>query len=178
MLRLLGFVLVTLVIAGCSSTKETSKAPGTAEATEATEDLKKYEGTFRPSDYEEQPERKTEHRDTHVNPDSAAAALEGPAVASEPVAGFRVQIFSSANIDQAKAKQSEAQSMFPAEWFYLEYDQPTYKIRAGNFLSRFEADRFGKILVEKGFPEAWTVPAKVFKNPPPPPSKEDTENPK
>ena len=177
-MRRLAIILVPFIIAGCSSTKQTTTESTTPEA---GEDLGKYEATFRPSDYDPEPAAEAKSHDAHTVRDSASSSELGPATPQEPVAGYRVQIFSSANIDEAKAKQLEAQSLFPAEWFYLEYDQPTYKIRAGNFLSRFEADRFAKLIAEKGFPEAWTVPEKVFKQPSPPPplpTKEEPANPK
>ena len=177
-MRRLAIILVPLIIAGCSSTKQTTTESATPEA---GEDLAKYEASFRPSDYDEEPAAAAKSHDVHTVHDTAASNAVGPTIPQEPVAGFRVQIFASTNIDVAKAKQLEAQALFPGEWFYLEYDQPTYKIRAGNFLSRFEADRFAKLIAEKGFREAWTVPEKVFKQPPPPPQlpvKEEPANPK
>jgi hypothetical protein len=85
------------------------------------------------------------------------------------VQGFRVQILSTASIDSANARLREAAEAFPSEWYYLEYDAPTYKVRAGNFLTKYEADRFAKQLIERGYKTAWTVPQRVYKNPPPPP---------
>lgn len=83
------------------------------------------------------------------------------------VQGFRVQLFSTSEIDQANAKKTQAEAAFPDEWFFVVYDQPTYKLRGGNFVNRSSADAFAKHLTENGFPDAWTVPEKIVKNPQP-----------
>ena len=90
--------------------------------------------------------------------------------------GFRVQIYSSTSIDEANAKVAEVQGILPMEWFYVVYDAPAYEIRAGNFLKRFDADKFVRQLSDRGYRDAWVVPEKVFKNPPPrPPSPEEDQ---
>jgi hypothetical protein len=81
------------------------------------------------------------------------------------VQGFRVQVFSSTSIDAVRTKREEFESLFPEEWFYVEHHAPSYKLRAGNFLNRFEADRFARTLADQGYTEAWAVPEKVFKSP-------------
>ena len=83
------------------------------------------------------------------------------------VQGFRVQLFSTPEIDEANAKKAQAEAAFPDEWFFVVYDQPTYKVRGGNFVNRSAADAFAKHLTQKGFPDAWTVPEKIVKNPRP-----------
>lgn len=83
------------------------------------------------------------------------------------VQGFRVQLFSTPQIDEANAKKAKAEAAFPDEWFFVVYDAPTYKLRGGNFVNRAGADAFAKHLTEKGFPDSWTVPEKIVKNPRP-----------
>jgi hypothetical protein len=105
--------------------------------------------------------------------------VSAPAVpVPDQAPGYRVQLISTTSIDEAKARKLYAESLFPAEWFYLQYDPPTYKIRAGNFLIRFDADRFRSQAVERGFAGAWVVPEHVFKNPPPPPAHDALPKPK
>lgn len=82
------------------------------------------------------------------------------------VQGYRVQVYSTQDIDLARAKKEELELLIPEDWFYLEYDPPAYKIRGGNFLTRLDADRYVRILVEKGFANSWPVPARVYKSPP------------
>jgi hypothetical protein len=158
-------VFAALFMGGCASTRmpaeKAKETPG--------ERMRRFEADFRPSDYDRTPEREpgaVEGR-SEAPVDSTPAPVTAPAPEQEP--GFRIQIFSTTSIDEANARKAVAEEQFPNEWFYLEYDQPTYKIRAGNFRTRFAAERFLDQLTEKGFPGAWVVPEKVFKNPPPPP---------
>jgi len=157
-----GFLL--LFFAGCEASKE-AQAP--AERRSFAEELRSYEETFRPSDYD--PDQGTAMQ--KASPGGSDSTRQDMTVASaspEMIQGFRVQLYSSTSIDEAEAKKKEAEDLFPAEWFYLEFDSPTYKVRAGNFQNRFEADRLAKQLADKGFPNSWTVPERVFKKPSPP----------
>ena len=131
--------------------------------------LRGYESDFRPSDYD--PDVRTlikEERDTVTHP-PGDRTNPPPTLSTETVQGFRVQVFSTSDFSNARAKQAEAELVFPDEWVYLVYEPPTYKVRIGNFLVRFEADRFVALAADRGFPYAWIVPEKVFKAPPPPP---------
>jgi hypothetical protein len=163
-MRQLPILALSLILLACGSSKETGS---TRKTTGSTDDLRKYEADFRPSD---------------LDPDASAATVKTPPDTAIPmehtsdvpaqttlelVPGFRVQVLSTTTIDELLAKKQAVEALFPTEWFYLEYDPPTYKIRAGNFLTRFEADRFAKQLSEKGYPDAWAVPTRVFKQPPP-----------
>jgi len=163
-MRLLVIVMTAAVLAGCGASKNASNGnEGTAEQN----DLWKFESDFRPSDHD--PAARTPDEKHHSPAISEPDHAIFDTTSADLVQGFRVQIFSSTNIDNAKARRAEAQSYFPGEWFYLQYDPPTYKIRAGNFVHRYEADRFVKLAIEKGFTDAWTVPAKVMKEPGIPP---------
>lgn len=164
-MRIVLAVALSCTLLACTHTKDTQK-----ETDEATfgEQIIKYEASFRPSDYDPDPSQKS-----GKNLEGQAAEQQAPtearaAAAEDQVPGFRVQVFSLTDIDEARTKKNELEGLLPGEWIYLEYESPAYKIRVGNFLSRFEADRFARQMTERGYSEAWTVPARVFKNPPPP----------
>ena len=166
-MRLTVLVMFAVVLAGCGASKDASNGN---EGTTEQNDLWKYESDFRPSDHDPAARAPEERHQAPVVPQPDHAVLDTSGTTdADLVQGFRVQIYSSANIDNAKARRAEAQSFFPGEWIYLQYDPPTYKIRAGNFLHRYEADRFVKLAIEKGFTDAWTVPARVVKQPGIPP---------
>ncbi len=152
------------ILAGCAGPKETAKPSAGTD-----EELKKYEAEFRPSDYDPDPGRKPGLTGTETEDVPDTTAL-GPATAPglELVAGFRVQLMATTSIDEANAKKTEAEGLFPGEWIYIEYDPPSYKVRAGNFQSRVEADRFAKLASSHGFQDAWPVPERVYKQTPPP----------
>jgi hypothetical protein len=155
-------ILAAALVAGCSGGGQSTSSPAPAPGS----DLKAFEADFRPSDHDPHSAAQgglADHPGVHGD---LAARIDSAGTNEEFVQGFRVQIFSSPNIDLAKQKLSEAEAYFPTEWFYIQYDPPAYKIRAGNFIQRYEADRFGKLAVERGFNESWTVPEKVVKNPP------------
>jgi hypothetical protein len=154
-----------VLLAGCPATREIAQPGATPERPSA--DVRRAEESFNPSDY--QPLHKTEHDSTFLpRLTEATPATPPPAQAPELVPGYRVQLLSTTSIDEANARRLYAESLFPDELFYLQYDPPTYKIRAGNFLLRFDADRFRSQAAERGFSGAWVVPERVFKNPPPP----------
>jgi hypothetical protein len=152
------------LLAGCSSRMERSAEPRSDEGLDV---LRRYEAEFTPSDFDSL--RTTDSlAATHGNLSNAgnnSSVLD----ASESMQGFRVQLLSTTNIDDATSMRSRAEAAFPDEWFYVEFDPPTYKLRAGNFHSRYDADRFARALSGKGFAEAWPVPARIVRNPPPPP---------
>jgi hypothetical protein len=164
-----GFITCGL-LAGCGSTREaTPPAPPPVVL-----DYRVHESDFVPSDHDplpaaSQPAHDTVRTTTRV---TRTAGDSTTTISMDLVQGFRVQVFSTLNIDLARAKKEELQLLMPEDWFYLEYDPPAYKIRGGNFTTRFDADRFARLLVEKGFVDSWSVPQRVYKAPPrrvPPP---------
>jgi hypothetical protein len=163
-MKRLTILIVAGLLAGCGTGKEAARQ---GPAGTLQDDLRRYEGEFRPSDHDSVPGTAAASSTPLANPLASAASTEAAAgTESDLVPGFRVQIFSSTDIDAAKVKKQEAESDFPTEVFYLQYDPPAYKLRAGNFLQRYEADRFARLAAEKGFTDSWVVPEKVFKQPP------------
>ncbi len=159
-----------VLLAGCPHPEETVQKP--VRETRPPASLVRAEESFNPSDYDHAaPARREDStaRDRYTEETPATTPNVPPA---EQTPGFRVQLLSTTSIDEANARKQYAESLFPSEWFYLQYDPPTYKIRAGNFLSRLDADRFRSQIAGRGFPDAWVVPERVFKNPPQPPARE------
>ncbi len=164
-------IVLAALLASCSTPKETEVPPA---RTEPGSEFRRYEATFAPSDYDSLPGVVTP---TVVRPSAPAdtSATVAPEIPSDEMeSGYRVQIFASTSIDEANAKKLAAQKAIPEEWFYLEYDPPTYKVRGGNFEKRFDAERFVTVLHDRGFPGAWVVPERVFVHPPPPSVPADT----
>jgi hypothetical protein len=170
------FVLICALAEGCGTTEQTALSR-TAEPAET--DLRTAEKDFRPSDYGREAAKKRPGEDAQTREDKTGTDTASVAATpGEMVQGFRVQVFSSGDIDIAKARMTEAEGMFPGDWFYISYDAPVYKIRAGNFLNRLDAERFMQSAQERGFRGAWVVPEKVIKDPPPPPPRETLQTPK
>lgn len=170
-MRNVSLILIALFATACSGPKESQR---TAEESDSSEDLWRHEATFRPSEYD--PNLETILKGAVAGEGMGDKPVSTPDIPRELelIPGFRVQLFSAQSIDEANEMKSEVEALFPDVQFYLVYDSPTYKIRGGNFLARFEADRFVKQLADRGYSDAWIVPEKVYKNPPPRPAlKED-----
>jgi hypothetical protein len=146
-------------MAGCGSATNSS-----VKADVSIEEARRFEAEFRPSEFDPDPKAILKSQDSNRQ-DSTARASEEPRDMMELVSGFRVQIFSSNSIDDANAARETAEAQFTQESFYLVYDPPTYKLRGGDFHTRYEADRFAKQLRETGYRDAWVVPEKVYKIP-------------
>jgi hypothetical protein len=58
------------------------------------------------------------------------------------VSGFRVQIFSGLERQQAYAEHTKFKVRFPAYKIYISYVQPNYRVRVGDFRTRLEAEKF------------------------------------
>ena len=58
------------------------------------------------------------------------------------VSGFRVQIFSGLERQQAYAEQAKFKVRFPVYKIYISYVQPNYRVRVGDFRTRLEAEKF------------------------------------
>jgi hypothetical protein len=151
--------LCAALLAGCGSSEKSVKNKGTPTG---EDQLRTYEAGFRPSDYDAEIRGLLNEGKTKPPPQTLEGGQGVRPQTLELVPGFRVQVFSSSNIDQAKAKKEEMELRFPGVRFYLVYDAPSYKIRGGNFLTRFDADRFLKDVTTEGFSDAWVVPEKVY----------------
>ncbi|MFN0157044.1 MAG: SPOR domain-containing protein [Bacteroidota bacterium] len=163
--RTIGFYCTLLIpvlwLTGCGA----STGSSSSEA-DYIEEARRYEKGFRPSDFDPDPVAAVSTQVSN-QPVSEAPHLPKTSVPLEFVSGFRVQIFSSNNIDDANAMKAEVEQRFTDQWFYVVYDPPTYKLRGGDFLTRYEADRFAKFLKDAGHKDAWIVPERVYKNLPP-----------
>jgi hypothetical protein len=151
---------------GCGGQSQTARDVPADQA----DQVRSFEADFDPSSVEPAPGSAARH----VLPDSGGGPADlnhdsAPAQ-TEMVQGFRVQVFSTTSIDEANAKKAEVEAAIPQERIYLDFDPPAYKLRAGNFLTRHDADRFVRFLADRGFSGAWAVPQRVLKNPPPSPA--------
>ncbi|NOY05775.1 MAG: SPOR domain-containing protein [Chlorobi bacterium] len=72
-------------------------------------------------------------------------------------AGYRVQVFITTNMDQAREKEQEFTQSLRTYPVYKVYDPPYYKIRVGDFQSREEALALKDSLKSAGVEEAWVV---------------------
>ncbi|MBL0883387.1 MAG: SPOR domain-containing protein [Chitinophagaceae bacterium] len=60
--------------------------------------------------------------------------------------GYRIQVISTTNREQAFAIKTELLSRFPDQKSYTSYQSPLFKVRIGNFLKKEDAEQFRKTL--------------------------------
>ncbi|MBI4810870.1 MAG: SPOR domain-containing protein [Ignavibacteriales bacterium] len=157
--------LLVILLVSCKTTKEIEKKDDSDRL--LREFLVKYEKTFDPSVYDEDIQLVLEEEKREREAIEAAKVIT--IAPPETILGFRVQILFTPEIDQANQARDEITSLLPEEWSYVVYDAPYYKIRIGNFKDRAEANLMVRRLVGLGYKDAWIVPDKIIKNPPPRP---------
>lgn len=90
--------------------------------------------------------------DNEINPRVSRTISLGTRVVDKSKAtrvrkrGFRVQIYSGSNRNDAYAVQSRFKSQYSDMESYINYDEPNYRVKVGDFRSRSEANSFMRIL--------------------------------
>lgn len=73
------------------------------------------------------------------------------------VHGFRIQIIQDSDRDAVRAEKSKLLNEYPQIRVYESYDSPFYKIRVGNYKTRFEAQS-DFVNIKKDFRMSFIVP--------------------
>ncbi len=76
--------------------------------------------------------------------------------------GFRVQIYTTDDLDRAKAKIVIYNELFQPENVKLDFDPPYFKIRVGNLRDKDEAEKFKEKLADMGFRNLMIIRSKVI----------------
>jgi len=142
-------------LVGCSSAKESASPP-------PRDPSREFEKEFDPRKYD--PKDKTEppaEGNRNGVPEGREPAAATTAERLERLSGFRIQIYSTNDLDDAVRAKTSSQASLDSMKVYMVYDAPYYKIRVGDFLAKSDADRAKDSLKERGFSEAWVVPDKV-----------------
>ena len=152
-------LLIILIMFGCSGTKELINVEK-----KSGERIGIVNENFDPSIFDE---NKLEFKKT-ISPESKSDNIDtllfqtiAEESSLEEVNGFRVQICAVSNKEKAKQIQQDVILRFVNEDIYMDYHAPYYKIRVGNCLTRYEAEELQKLIVQKGFTDAWIVRTKV-----------------
>lgn len=70
--------------------------------------------------------------------------------------GYRIQIMNSSSREEVYSKKAEVYSSFSDFKAYIVYDQPYYKLRIGDFVSKMEARKYLDEIIAV-FPTAFLV---------------------
>ncbi|HEY2580554.1 MAG TPA: SPOR domain-containing protein, partial [Mucilaginibacter sp.] len=91
------------------------------------------------------------------------------ATGDEPANGYRVQIFFGSSRQAAYDAQAKINEEHPELRTYITYNEPNFKVRAGDFRTRLEAEKLMKEITPL-FTSLFIIPEKI--NPP----KQDNSN--
>ncbi len=80
--------------------------------------------------------------------------------ANQTMSGYRIQIYFGGVRQKASEIKLDFNSKYPALAAYLTYQQPNFKVRVGDFRTRFEAQKFLKD-IEGLYPSSFIVPEEV-----------------
>ncbi len=151
--------MLLATVAACTAGEKA--VPGTG-----TKSLREHEEAFDPSAYR----READKHSGEGTPARAAVADPSPEwiERTEKVMGFRVQLYSTPQLDEAEQALTRFRSRFDSlavdpGRLDMGYDAPYYKVRAGDFLDRAGAEEFRERLREADVPEAWIVRDTVFR---------------
>lgn len=81
-------------------------------------------------------------------------------VLNQTIHGYRIQIFFGGNRQKASEVKLDFNSRYPEISAYISYQQPNFKVRVGDYHSRFEAQKFLKE-ISRFFPTCFIVADEV-----------------
>jgi|GEM_PF-1502731 len=70
--------------------------------------------------------------------------------------GFRVQIYATRDVEKARRVAESAKSLF-GEQTYIEFQEPLYKVRLGDYRRREGAKIMRHRVASSGFEDAWII---------------------
>ena len=79
------------------------------------------------------------------------------------IEGFRIQVFfESGNNSKIKAEEFKTafNELYPQDSAYISFKEPFYRVRVGDYKTKFEADRALNI-IRKEYPNAWVIKDKI-----------------
>ncbi|HAQ60944.1 TPA: hypothetical protein DCR49_02940 [Candidatus Delongbacteria bacterium] len=76
----------------------------------------------------------------------------------QDVNGFRLQVFKTGNINEAKKREAMYVENFGEENVILIFENPFYKIRVGRFRNKDEAAEYQNLLSRKGISDTIIIP--------------------
>lgn len=71
--------------------------------------------------------------------------------------GYRVQVFAARDQSAVEEVVDRLEKSAPGHPIYVEWVDPWYKVRVGDFANRDDAEALKRELVDLGFPDAWAV---------------------
>ena len=157
--------LVCTCLACSSSNPDTTgqQKPKSEAPKEMKAPLSQYEATLDPSQYDEDVEAVQKAKEEEKPPVELQIPRDSTVVQETSQAGFRIQLFSTSSIDEAMNMKTNVLAKLPQDSVYIVYDPPVYKIRLGDFPTRYEASIKLPSIVNLGYADAWIVPDNIVR---------------
>lgn len=169
----LAVAMALMLQAGCSSSKQVSKekqetsrssaegpSPGAIVMNEDFDPMTLKAPEFRI-------ERKTPPASENMSALAAGQKSDTLALAAAPldtswqtVPGYRVQLLQTQDAKLARATVREAILALNTDVEII-YEAPYYKVRAGSFTNRYDAEQLQNLASEKGYANSWVVRTQV-----------------
>lgn len=87
-----------------------------------------------------------------------------PAEADSTEEGYRIQVISTQNLEQADSLKRELAAPFNDQ-VYITFDPPNYKVRVGNYRFRSDAEKAQLTLEKMGYRTAWIIRTRIVVRP-------------
>jgi hypothetical protein len=158
----------SVLLAGCGGGEEATRPAAPAAERQVRKEPPKhpmsyYESTLRPAMFDAEVDSVRRVHEAERERQALEIPKDSLILEEETILGFRIQISSTANIDDAGSVKAAAQSLFTTDTVYVVYDPPVYKVRVGDFTTRLDANQRLSSMQEGGYPDAWIVPDKVVR---------------
>jgi hypothetical protein len=95
---------------------------------------------------------------THLDTALQAIAVQNKSL--RYAQGYRIQIYSGNNRDEANKARDRSYALFPDITPHFVYNQPTFRVKVGDFIDRLEAQRVYAGLITE-FPNAMVVQDRI-----------------
>ena len=157
--KLLAGVLMMSILGCASSKKEVREdAPPVKSPVSG---LGKLDESFDPAELKEppypvKPKPRAERSGEVVE---TAAVMTKDTARAEQI-GYRVQLLQTEDAREARELQKRAIIALDAD-VYIQFDDPYYKVRAGDFASRYDAEIFLDKAIKRGYSSAWIVRTRI-----------------
>lgn len=146
--------MLLVILAACAGSKQSK--PSTESPTPTVQNTNILNEDFDPLSLKE-PE-------FQIPPKPKAIQTESPPVFNTPAAdtsivqviGYQVQILQTEDADLARAAVRDAAVMLATTVDFI-FDSPYFKVRAGNFVNRYDAEQLQELALSKSYASAWVV---------------------
>jgi hypothetical protein len=150
------FVFLNFLLFGCASSQKTAPSRGEKAIIKNFELM---DEEFDPLTLREDDIQIEDATSTSSAPEEVAENVEA-AITDTLVTGYRIQIIQTSDSEEAKNVQRDAVLRFNED-VYRVFDPPFYKVRVGNFLNWYDAEKLQKLAIQRGYRDAWVVRTKV-----------------